>query len=92
MTIIKSMDKDELKEWRQRNGYSQSDLAEALGISTLTVSRWERGAKNMPPYLHITLKCLKKKGGEVRKAGRPPKKTAAQKKEKEVKERGKRSI
>jgi transcriptional regulator with XRE-family HTH domain len=62
---------DDLKTWRKKNGYSQSQLAEVLGIATLTVSRWERGDREIPPYLHITLKCVKKKGGEIRKAGRP---------------------
>ncbi|MBZ0156271.1 MAG: helix-turn-helix domain-containing protein [Alphaproteobacteria bacterium] len=73
------MDRTELHEWRKSNGYSQSDLAIELGVSTNTVSRWERGELKIPPFLHIALKCLKKKGGEIRKAGRPPKDAAKMK-------------
>lgn len=77
------MDRTELHEWRKSNGYSQSDLAKELGVSTNTISRWERGELKIPPFLHIALKCLKRKGGEIRKAGRPPKSAAETKKKKE---------
>lgn len=61
----------ELQNWRQSNGYSQSQLAEALGIAVMTVSRWERASRDIPPFLHLALKSLPKKGGEIR-IGRPP--------------------
>jgi transcriptional regulator with XRE-family HTH domain len=61
-----------LKAWRNNNGYSQSQLAKVLGVSTITVSRWERGDGKVPPFLHLVLKYLKKRGGEIR-IGRPPK-------------------
>ncbi len=60
----------ELQTWRVGNGYSQSQLAKALGVITLTVSRWERGDREIPPFLHLALKALPKKGGEIRR-GRP---------------------
>ena len=60
----------DLSKWRIKNGYSQSQLAEALGVITLTVSRWERGIREIPPFLHLALKSLPKKGGEI-KRGRP---------------------
>jgi len=60
----------ELQSWRKQNGYSQSQLAKALGVITITVSRWERGEREMPPYLHLALKSLRRKGTEI-KAGRP---------------------
>lgn len=63
---------DELQKWRKQNGYSQSQLAEALAVIPLTVSRWERGEREIPSFLHLALKSLPKKGGEIRKAGRPP--------------------
>ena len=66
------MTSGELYEWRQRNGYSQSQLAKALGVVTITVSRWEREEREIPPFLFLALKCLPKKGGEI-KTGRPPK-------------------
>jgi transcriptional regulator with XRE-family HTH domain len=65
------MKSHELKKWRLRNNYSQTDLARALGVSNITISRWERQEREIPPFLHLALKCLKKKGGEILK-GRPP--------------------
>jgi DNA-binding transcriptional regulator YiaG len=85
--IIIDMIGDELRKWRQENGYSQSELAEALGVGTFTVSRWERDdrKRGIPPFLHLTLKSIPKKG-EARKAGRPK---AAKKTGKEKKTHGK---
>ncbi len=54
-----NMKPNELKAWRKKNAVSQAKLAKALGISVLTVSRWERGESAIPPYLPITLKGLK---------------------------------
>jgi transcriptional regulator with XRE-family HTH domain len=64
------MTSNELKQWRQQNGYSQSQLAKALGVIVITISRWEREEGKIPPFLHLALKSLPKKGGEIR-AGRP---------------------
>jgi len=58
MAYITTMTPENLKEWREANGYSQSGLAEALSVHIMTVSRWERGAREMPPFLHLALKCL----------------------------------
>jgi DNA-binding XRE family transcriptional regulator len=66
-----NMTGDDIRKWRMKNGYTQGQLAEVLGIAALTISRWERGDRDIPPYLHITLKCIPKRGGEIRKAGRP---------------------
>jgi transcriptional regulator with XRE-family HTH domain len=63
----------ELKAWRARNGYSQSELAEVLGVASMSVSRWERGAREIPSFLHLALECIKEKGkrtGKVRKVKR----------------------
>jgi len=62
--------REELKTWRIKNNYSQSLLAKVLGVTTTTISRWETGAREIPPFLHLTLKCIKKKGGGI-KVGRP---------------------
>ena len=56
-----------LKAWRKRNGYSQSQLAKVLGVASLTISRWERGFRGIPPFLHLTLECVEKKGGKKTK-------------------------
>ncbi|MBF0556063.1 MAG: helix-turn-helix transcriptional regulator [Nitrospirae bacterium] len=54
----------ELKQWRANNGYSQVKLAEALSVIPITVSRWERGVREIPKFLHLALKYLELKGGE----------------------------
>jgi transcriptional regulator with XRE-family HTH domain len=60
----------ELQSWRKQNGYSQSHLARALGVVTITISRWERGEREIPPFLHLALQSLKKRGSTI-KRGRP---------------------
>jgi transcriptional regulator with XRE-family HTH domain len=41
---------EELKQWRVQHGYSQSQLAESLGVITITISRWERGEREINNY------------------------------------------
>ena len=41
-----------IKELRKQYNMSQSDLADALGVSNVTVSNWENG-KSVPRYQHI---------------------------------------
>ncbi len=36
----------------------------------MTVSRWERETREIPPFLYLALKSLPQKGGEIKK-GRP---------------------
>ncbi len=61
------MTPSELKKWRKKNGYSQAGLADVLGIASLTVARWEWGARaKIPPYLHLALWAMERKGGELR--------------------------
>lgn len=55
---------DELKKWRELNGYTQETLAEALGVIKMTVSRWERGVRHIPSFLHLALRWLEAEGGE----------------------------
>jgi transcriptional regulator with XRE-family HTH domain len=74
------MTPEELRAWRNRNGYSQSQLAKVLGVITITVSRWERGEREIPSFLHLALKSLKKKGGGI-KIGRPVVRKSTKKKE-----------
>jgi transcriptional regulator with XRE-family HTH domain len=41
------MQPDELKALRTQAGYSQPELAAALGVHEMTISRWERGERSM---------------------------------------------
>ncbi|MEW6163088.1 MAG: helix-turn-helix transcriptional regulator [Nitrospirota bacterium] len=75
MIIIKMpMTIKELKAWRKRTGYSQGKLAKVLGITPLTVSRWERGVTVIPSFLHLALRCLELEGGELKAKGTKKKK------------------
>ncbi len=52
-----------LRRHRRESG-TGSSLAKALGVWPLTISRWELGVRNIPPFLHLALESLEKKGGE----------------------------
>jgi transcriptional regulator with XRE-family HTH domain len=66
------MTRDELREWRTGNGYSQARLAKALGVASMTVTRWEMGIRSIPPFLHLALIALE--GGDHKPGtGRPQK-------------------
>jgi len=54
----------QLQKWRRINGISQAGLAKLLGVDVMTVSRWERGIVNIPPYLSLALQALECQGGE----------------------------
>ena len=56
------MKAEELRQWREDNGYSQSRLAKALSVDVMTVSRWERGARGIPSFLRLALSYLEVKG------------------------------
>lgn len=47
---------------RERLGWSQADLAEALGVHPMTVSKWERGAQPIPEMAAIAIRCLAEHG------------------------------
>lgn len=66
MDYTSNMTPKELKAWRRKNEYSQSHLARVLGVIPLTVSRWERGVREIPSFLHLALRCLELEGGEVK--------------------------
>lgn len=59
------MTKDELKKWRANSNYSQAQLAKALKVAVMTVSRWETGTRAIPTFLHLALRCLELEGGET---------------------------
>jgi transcriptional regulator with XRE-family HTH domain len=64
----------QLQAWRKKNGYSQSQLAKVLGVASLSISRWERGDRKIPSFLHIALECMEKKGDELKNKGTKKKK------------------
>jgi DNA-binding transcriptional regulator YiaG len=52
------MNADELARWRHTYGVSQKTLSQYLGIHSMTVSRWEQGGAQIPPYLPLALDAL----------------------------------
>lgn len=52
------MKPNELQAWRKKHKISQAKLAKVLEVATLTISRWERGVYEIPPYLPLTLKGI----------------------------------
>ena len=64
MDYTESMTTKELKAWRKKKGYSQSHLAKVLDVTTQTISRWERGTRTIPHFLHLALRCIEIEGGE----------------------------
>lgn len=53
----------DLRRHRQRLGYSQPQLAEALRVSEMTVSRWERGLHRIPEAVALAILQVKPKAG-----------------------------
>ena len=48
----------ELRSWRKSAGLSQDGLAALLDVHKLTVSRWERGVREIPPFLYMALNYI----------------------------------
>lgn len=65
MVYKKPMTKDDLKKWREQNGFSQAKLAQALGVAVMTVSRWETGVRSIPVFLNLALNWLAQEGGKA---------------------------
>jgi transcriptional regulator with XRE-family HTH domain len=52
MLIMKA---DELKQWRENWNLSREELARELKTTSVTIWRWEKGLRGIPPYLHLAL-------------------------------------
>ncbi|MGA9767917.1 MAG: helix-turn-helix transcriptional regulator [Blastocatellia bacterium] len=52
------MNGDELKQRREELGMTQEQLAKALGVNIMTISRWERGVRSIPPHLSLALEAI----------------------------------
>jgi transcriptional regulator with XRE-family HTH domain len=51
----------ELKEYREKIGLTQEQLAGALKVASNTVSRWERDDRSIPPYLFLAIETIERK-------------------------------
>ena len=50
----------ELKEFREREGLTQIELAKKLGVAQSKISAWESGVRKIPPYIEKHIECLKR--------------------------------
>ena len=62
--MIVTMTSEDLKRWRELNGYTQEGLAKVLGTYQATIGRWETNGRRIPSFLHLALRCLELEGGE----------------------------
>ena len=69
-----NMTSNELKTWRKKNGYIQTQLAKALGVGQVAIARWETNVRKIPSFLHLALDALEYKAKEVKKVQGPQKK------------------
>ena len=61
------MTPEDLKKWRTEHGYTQITLSHALRTHSMTISKWERGEREIPSFLHLALDALECKNKEVKK-------------------------
>lgn len=59
----------ELVEWRTARGKSQEQLALALGVSRVTIARWETGQRRLPGALLILALLVLDKHPELWEGG-----------------------
>ena len=55
------MTAERMRRWRGRNSYSQSQLAEALGVHDRTISKWENDQRAIPPFMGLALEALRRR-------------------------------
>jgi transcriptional regulator with XRE-family HTH domain len=69
------MNPDELSTWRAAHKLTLDELAAQLGVSRMTVWKWERGQHAIPHLLDLALCCLDARP-DFMEEKRPTEKTA----------------
>jgi transcriptional regulator with XRE-family HTH domain len=52
------MDKDRLKQYREKFGLKQAEFARRLGVTPVTVWRWEHGKQPIPESVVKTISMM----------------------------------
>ena len=55
------MNSEDLKAKREGLELTQDQLAKELGVDVMTISRWERGARSIPPYLSLAIETVERR-------------------------------
>jgi len=66
--LLAVMTATDLRKRRDLLGMTQAQMAEQLSVDVMTISRWERGVRDIPPHLHLAidhLECIR--GGTPRR-------------------------
>jgi len=58
MVYTLTMKGQELSNWRKNLNLTQRQLASALGVDVMTISRWEREKRGIPSHLSLALEAL----------------------------------
>jgi DNA-binding transcriptional regulator YiaG len=51
---------NELKDWREKLEMTQGQLAHALEVDVMTISRWEREVRSIPTYLKLAMETVER--------------------------------
>lgn len=67
------MSKDDLRAWRERLLFTQTQLAELLDVHYTTVQRWERGDISVPVVVVLALETVeRRRAANLRERARGP--------------------
>lgn len=55
---IVAMEKEDFKQWRERNGLTQAEVAQALEVTEMTVYRWESGKAPILKTVELALQQI----------------------------------
>jgi transcriptional regulator with XRE-family HTH domain len=59
------MKPEELKDRREALRLTQEQLARALDVTMMTISRWERGIYPVPKHIELAVEALEKRRKEA---------------------------
>lgn len=59
------MTSQEIKDLRQRLGWTLREMGDVLGVSHMAISKWERGERTPGPYKRAALERLRERLNEA---------------------------